>query len=288
MFVFIAAIPLVLINTEHDPKDTAWYKMPFIFAGSVFQKGYYGFSEGIRGTTKEYLNLLGIKKEMRLLKTENQELKAQIQRMADIMEENQRLGAMLNFQVRANMKLLGAKVIAHDLSSDHFTITINRGTNHGIKKLQAVISVDGVVGYIFEPQATTSRVLLLTDRSASVDAIVQRTRARGISVGRSIQSCRLRYLERSDDIKEGDLVVTSGLQGFFPKGFPIGRIETVKRTEYGISVEAFLKPTILPTNLEEIFVVLDTGDADLTTPDEEPPAAPEKTETVESEEKKAS
>lgn len=263
MFVFLAAIPLVLMNTEQDPKDTALYKVPFIYVGGTLQKAYAGFSGMIRGTTRQYLDLIGLKNEMAEIRDENQLLKAKLMQYEEVVEENKRLGQLLNFKIRTKMKLLPAKVVGHDLSADHFTITINRGLKHGLKKLQAVISVDGVVGYIFEPQQHISQVLLLTDRSASVDAIVQRTRARGISVGRSVQSCRLRYLERSDDIKEGDKVVTSGLQGYFPKGFPIGEVETIKSTEYGISVEAFLKPSVNASKLEEVFIVLETGEADL-------------------------
>lgn len=261
--LFLVAVPLVLLNVDQDPEDTAWYKLPFHYTSSWMQRAYAGFSHGIRDTTAMYLDLVGINKEIRKLQGVNQELLVRLQQMEEMRSENQRLAELLDFQASSPMKLLPAKVVARDVSGDHSTIFINRGTDHGVKKLQAVISTKGVVGYIFEPLSRTSQVLLLTDRAASIDAIVQRTRARGIVSGRNMSNCRLRYLERPDDVKAGDLIVTSGLQGYFPQGFPIGQVTSVRKADYGISVEAFVEPKISPSKLEEVFIVLDTGEREI-------------------------
>jgi rod shape-determining protein MreC len=176
--------------------------------------------------------------------------------------ENERLNHLLGFKQQTNMELLTAKVIGKDLLPDHHTITINRGTENGLKKNMAALTVAGAVGYVYRVQAYTSQILLLTDRYSAIDAIIQRSRARGITEGFSRESFRMRYLRRNDDVVDGDLVVTSGLDNIFPKGFPIGVVTSVKKTEYGLTQDVEVQPVVNSSNLEEIFVVLNANHED--------------------------
>ena len=258
----VLALPFLSINMKRSPGEDPWYKKPFSATVSLLQGGYSSFTSGVRGTTSMYLKLMGIKKENQTLFKENEELRAKLGALTELKLENERLNKLLDFRRGTAMELLAAKVIARDLTPDHSSIRINRGTNSGLKKLQGVITVEGVVGYVHKADADSAVVLVLTDRSAAIDAIVQRTRARGLVSGRSISACRLRYLERADDVAPGDMIVTSGLQGFFPKGFPIGRLTSVRKTDFGISQEAEITPVVNPTNLEEVFVVLNSGQED--------------------------
>jgi rod shape-determining protein MreC len=262
IILFIGALPLLSINMQRNPGDEPWYKKPFSIAVGGIQSSYSSFTSGVRGTASMYLKLIGIKKENQDLLKENEGLRAGLGALTELKLENERLNKLLGFKQTNKMELLAAKVIARDLSLDHYSIRINRGLRHGLKKLQAVITVEGVVGYVYRPEEISSQVLVLTDRSAAIDAIVQRTRAEGLVSGKNISSCRLRYLKRADDVALGDMIVTSGLQGYFPKGFPIGHITAVKKTNYGISQEAQVSPIVNPANLEEVFVVLNSGNED--------------------------
>ena len=226
------------------------------------QDSYSNFTSGVRGTTSMYLNLIGIKRQNQALLRENEELRAQLGSTEELKLENQRLSKLLEFREQTKMKLLAAKVIARDLSPDHESIRINRGYREGLRKLQGIITVNGVVGYVVSTQMDSAQVILLSDRSASIDALVQRTRARGLTNGRSSGSLRLRYLERADDVTVGDAVVTSGSKGYFPKGFPIGRVTSVRKTDFGISQEAMVEPAVSASNLEEVFVVIESGNED--------------------------
>ena len=170
------------------------------------------------------------------------------------------------------MELLAAKVVGRDLLADHHSITINRGSQHGIEKNMAAITTGGVVGYVFRVEPFTSQILLLVDRYAVIDSIVQRSRARGLVEGRGPEACRLRYLNRSDDVKVGDLVVTSGLDNIFPKGFPVGLVTSVSKSRYGMTQEVDLKPAINASILEEIFVVINSKHEDFDPPEEKPEA----------------
>ncbi len=266
--LFIVALPFLSINMQRGPGEDPWYQKPFEAMVSTIENGYSTFTSGVRGTTSLYLKLVGIKKDNQKLQKENQELRTKLGALTELKLENERLGKLLNFKQSTGMELLAAKVIGRDISPDHYSLRINRGTDQGLKKLQGVITVEGVVGYVIKLEKNSSQILMLTDRTASIDAIVQRTRAWGIVAGRSRSSCRLKYLERADDVSGGDQVVTSGLQGYFPKGFPIGKITSVKKNDSGISQEATITPTVNPTNLEEVFVVLNSGDEDFSKKEE--------------------
>ena len=245
---------------EHNPAQRPWFVKPFIFVTGVVQNLYSGFSSGVRGTTALYLNLVDIKKNNQNLQKKNAELRAQLGTLTELKLENQRLNKLLGFKENTKMDLLTAKVIGKDLLIDHTTLTINRGTQHGVKEFMAVITIGGVVGYVVQPQTFTSQILLLTDRYATIDAIVQRSRARGIVEGLNKKTCQLSYLERDDDIKVGDKIVTSGLNNIFPKGFSVGTVTNVEKSQYDISQKVTLKPAINPFTLEEVFVVLNTKD----------------------------
>lgn len=268
ILILMVAIPLISVNLQKDQNQTPWIIKPFAFVGDIVQQAYSGFSAGVRGTTSLYLDLIDIRKENRLLTKENAEFRAKLGALTELHLENERLNKLLVFKQKTNMELLAAKVIGNDLLPDHSTITINRGTHHGIKKNMAAITVGGVVGYVLQPELYTSRLLLLTDRYAAIDAIVQRSRARGIIEGKTKDSCQLRYLQRGDDVKVGDLIVTSGLDNIFPKGFPIGTVIAVDKSEYGMSQDVDVSPSINPFTLEEIFVVLNANNEDFTPPPE--------------------
>ena len=262
IIAFIVALPLLSINMQRNPGEEAWYRKPVTAVAGIAQNAYSSFASGVRGTVSQYFKLVGIKRDLQFLTRENEELRAKLGALAELSLENQRFNKLLDFKQRTNMEVIAAKVIAREITPDNVSIRINRGSNNGLKKLQAVITVEGVVGYVYRPDSATSQVLVLTDRSSAIDAIVQRTRASGLVSGKSKNSARLRYLERADDVAVGDMIVTSGLQGYFPKGFPIGKITAVKKTEYGISQEAQVAPVVNPANVEEVFVVLSSGNED--------------------------
>ena len=249
---------LIAINMDSHPDQDPFYLKPFTYFAHIIQGGYAKFSSGIEGTTKLYLNLIDIKKDNRELLKKNASLRAQLGAQTELQLENLRLSNLLGFKKKSEMELLAAKVIGRDLIPDHQSITINRGSNEGIELGMGAITEGGIVGHIIRLEKHTSTILLLTDRYGAVDSIVQRSRARGITRGFSKDTCQLLYLQRDDDVAQGDLVVSSGLDNTFPKGFPIGSITQVKKKKYGISQEVYISPTINPFALEEIFIVLKT------------------------------
>lgn len=268
--IALVILPLIAINMQRKSEEELWFTRPFTLAGAVMQRGFASFSSGVRGTTAMYLDLLGVKRQNQELKKQLAELNAQLGAMTELKLENERLGQLLGFKQASKMNLLAARVIGRDLLPDHNTITVDRGLIHGVKKNMAALTIGGVVGYTFRVENESSQILLLTDHYAVIDAIVQRSRARGMveGLGRTntrFSNATLKYLKRSDDVKPGDLIVTSGLSNLFPKGFPIGTVTSIDKSRYGMTQEVDVKPAVEPLNLEEIFVVLNANHQDLTT-----------------------
>lgn len=261
--MFLLALPLISINMQQNPLAQGWYNRPFSFLASITQAAFFSFSDGVRGNTSLYLNLVNIKKENQSLKEANQELLTRLEAHTELQKENDRLNQLLSFKSKTKMDLVSARVMSRDLVSDHNTIHINKGLHDGIKAGQAVIAVGGVVGHIYKPEAFTAQVLLITDRYSVVDGVISRSRSRGIVEGKNSASCALKYVEKSEDVQVGDIVVTSGLDNIFPKGFPIATVESVENKSYAVSLKVELKPVVDPDKVEEVFVILNSANEDL-------------------------
>lgn len=255
LIIFVFALPLISINIQRKPGEAPWYFKPFTVASEVVQTGYSKLVFVVKDTTKEYLNLIDIKKENRELKEKLSSLEVQIAVRDEIQNENTRLLGLLEFKQREPMDLVAAKVIGFDLFSQYATVRINRGSEDGVLPGQAVVTPVGVVGSILSADAKISQVLVLTDRYSVIDSIVQRTRARGVVEGKTQTSAQLKYLQRTDDVQVGDLVVTSGLDLVLPQGFPVGKVISVEKKTYGITQAVELEPMIDASQLEEVFVV---------------------------------
>lgn len=259
--VLLLALPLISINLERrDSGNLRWYDRPLTFVMSPIQEVFSRFSQGVSKTTSHYVNLLNIKTENRVLKEELEKARAEISKTQEIAKENERLIKLLKYQELAPTNLVPAQVLAVDLwSPDYITLKINKGANSGIKKGMGVVTYDGIVGYVLNTQGNFSTVLSVTDRNAVIDAMIQRTRARGVAEGMGRDAVRLKYLQRTDDVQNGDLVITSGQDGTFPKGLKIGTVVNVSTVKFGVSQKVELRPIVDISRVEELLVVLNSG-----------------------------
>ncbi|AGH95198.1 rod shape-determining protein MreC [Pseudobdellovibrio exovorus] len=251
----IISLPLISINMEQKTIQDSWFSQPFTFLAQSVQSLFFNLSEGVRATTAEYINIINVKTDNQSLKKENDELKARLNLFTENQNELERLRTLLDFQNNTKMELIPAQVIGRNLVTDHNTITINKGTDHGLKAGQAVLTVSGAVGHIFQPSSRTAHVMLITDRYSVVDALIQRTRAHGLIEGKTKDTCILQYVERTEDVKDGDLIVTGGLDNIFPKGFPLGVITNVERKTKNTSLQIEVKPVVDSNKVEEVFIV---------------------------------
>ncbi len=209
----------------------------------------------VGGVWGRYVNLVGVEKQNRALRDRLRSLEEEHRRDAEIELENRRLSRLLDFQSETPSQVVAARVIGKDASGVFESFVLDRGERDGIRPGMAVECADGVVGRIAQASPHGSRVLLLSDHNSGVDALVQRTRARGLVEGALSRSCSMKYVKRGDEIDAGDVVVTSGLDGIFPKGILIGRVSNVTRKDFGLFQVAEVVPAVDFSKLEEVLVL---------------------------------
>jgi rod shape-determining protein MreC len=209
--------------------------------------------------------------EAEALRRRVEQLQQQSVRLAEIEQENARLRRLLDFRETLVGDVLTARVIGRDATAPSRTLTIDRGEADGVHKGAAVLAPGGVVGQVFLASQHAARVLLVTDHNSGVDAVVQRTRARGIVEGTVEGKCGLKFVKRTEDLQVGDVVVTSGLDGIFPRSLPIGVISAVDKRGQGLFQYATLEPAVDADRLEEVLVT--RGAVEPSVPEGAPPAS---------------
>lgn len=176
-------------------------------------------------------------------KVEELLLREQLMQLSMLEQENQRLRSLLGSPLRKETKKMVAEVIAVD--SDPYThqVVINRGANDGVYEGQPVLDDQGIVGQIQHVGTISSRVILMTDVTHAVPVRVSRNGIRMIASGTGhIDSLIHNFVPHSTDVKEGDVLVTSGLGGKYPEGYPVSVIVTVNQDETRAFVELYSKP----------------------------------------------
>ena len=210
--------------------------------------------EAVAGTWRTYVALIGVNQENERLRRRIVELEHEAVRLSEVEQTDQRLEALLNLRSSLDGDLQAAQIIGRDPLPWFSTMAINKGEADGVHKNAAVISPFGIVGQIMATGAHSARVLLITDHNSGVDAVVQRSRARGIVEGALDGGCVMKYLKRGEDIEVGDRIVTSGLDGIFPKGIILGEVTRVTRGNRGLLQVAEIKPAVPLDRIEEVLV----------------------------------
>jgi rod shape-determining protein MreC len=150
---------------------------------------------------------------------------------------------------------VAARVVGRSPVAWVHTLILDKGQGDGVTRGMAVLSSDGVVGQVVSVSRHAARVLLLSDPNSGADVLVQRTRVRGIVAGSLAAHCLLKYIQRGEDIKAGDVVVTSGLDGIFPKGQTVGRIAWIGAQDSRMFQDVEVKLSAELDKVEEVLVV---------------------------------
>lgn len=257
LFFFLLIPVIALDTTSRAPRDYRFYDRVILAVTSPIQMAISWTLEQTVDATQGYIYLWNVKKQNLRLFEENRKLLGQIAGLKEASNENSRLRELLNFQEKMKLETIVARVIAKDASTEFRAVRLNRGENAGIRKGMAVITYEGVVGRVLRTTANTADVVTILDLLSAVDGVIERSRARGVIEGLTDELCQLKFTLRTDDIQVGDLLLSSGLGGVFPRGVAVGSVSRVKKKQYGISQEVEVKPAVDFTKLEEVMVVLD-------------------------------
>ena len=202
-----------------------------------------------------YIDLRHVGEENAALKQELQALQIRLQEERAMAQRTQDLRQLLELRQRAELETTAAEIIAAGASPEFRTVTIDKGSSDGLAADMAVISPGGVVGRVILSSPRAAKVQLLVDHNAAAGAVVERSRAQGVVVGVGADGLRMDYVPGTADVKPGDLVVTSGIDGIYPKGFVIGTVETVERG-LGSYHQIKIRPAVDFSRIEEVLVVL--------------------------------
>lgn len=250
-------IPILSLNTSNKAEaDFTFFDRAIVFVTAPVQTVITFTIDKTARFMQNYVFLVNTKRDFSAVVEENRKLLNTIHNYKEMEAENRRLRSLLQFQDKVEEKKIIAQVIAKDVSAEFRSIRINKGSSAGIQRGMAVVTHEGVVGKILRTTAEYSDVITQLDNLSAIDAIVQRSRARGIIEGATDFSCILRHALRTDDIEVGDTVVSSGLDGIYPKGLSLGTVIKVTKKSYGVTQDVEVRPTVDFSKLEEVMVIL--------------------------------
>ncbi|MBI4485443.1 MAG: rod shape-determining protein MreC [Acidobacteria bacterium] len=210
---------------------------------------------GIRHIWTGYVALRQVRRENEELKRQLAATQVEVQEQRALADRSRGLERLLELRDRTTLQTVAAEIIGAGATPDFRTLTIDKGINDGLRPDMAVISPTGVVGRVVVPSARAAKVQLLIDRNAAAGALIERSRAQGVVLGAGDGGLLMEYVPEVADVAVGDVVVTSGIDGIFPKGFVIGRIEAVEKSG-GAYRRIVVKPAADFSALEEVLVVV--------------------------------
>jgi rod shape-determining protein MreC len=211
--------------------------------------------DGIRGVFNGYINLIDTKKENDELKAQLDKLRMENQKVQELERENKRFKALLGFMETRPNKLIAANVIGEDLKNWFRCIIIDKGKDQGVREKMPVITPKGIVGQAVEIDNWHSKVMIINDTNSSVDVDIDGKNTRGLLEGTGQTILKLKYVIKNDAIEIGDKLLTSGKDGIFPKGIPVGIVMTVDRNKAGIFADVDVMPYNNFKQLNEVLVI---------------------------------
>jgi rod shape-determining protein MreC len=258
LFLAVAMGQVVLISAQVQSKAGVPVLEAVTFGVfSRVQGGVASVIHGVRNVWGNYAALRGVRGENDALRRQVADLEVRLQQQRALAARAVQLEELLNLRSSTTLPLLAADVIAGNPNPGMRTLTINRGTSDGVQADMAVVAPKGIVGRIVgQPAAHAAVVQLLIDRNAAAGAIVERSRAGGMVVGlEQDPPLGMELVSNLADVKGGDTVVASGVDGIYPRGFVIGQIEKAERGS-GLYYSVTVRPAVDFTSLQEVLVVL--------------------------------
>lgn len=240
-------------------RDLPWWEGLLLEVAVPLQRTVAAPVDSIREGWGHYVDLVGVHED-------NARLRA---RVAALEEENlqyrEALVASGHLERIAAMRddfetpMLPSEVVGLDVSPWFRSVLVDRGRAHGVRAGHPVITEQGVVGLVTRTSAHGAKTMLLLDRQSTIDAVVQRSRARGIVRGRGTDTLEFEFVVRGSDVQIGDTVITSGLGGVYPKGLRLGEVVSLEDPGGSLIQIASVRPSVDFGRLEQVFVMLRRG-----------------------------
>jgi len=267
LFGAVVVSHIILISAQVTTKRGVPVLQEVTFgAFAEMQRAATSAFNGVHEGWQNYFALQQIRQENEQLRREVTGLRVSLEQERTVAQETRTLQKLLDLKSATGFSTAAAAVIGSGADPEFRTISIDKGTQDGLRADMAVMSPAGVVGRILMPTSRAAKVQLIIDRDAAAGVLIERSRVSGVVTGvGSADSLafkagliELNYVPGSADVKPGDRVVTSGIDGIYPKGLPVGEIQSAERVggEWRIRV----KPAVDFSSLEVVLVVLKSPD----------------------------
>jgi rod shape-determining protein MreC len=258
LFLTVMMAQIILVSAQVQTRTGARVLQAVTF--ELFSRVEFGTASvlsGGRGFWGNYVALRGVRVENAALQQRVADLEVKLQLEHALAARSQQLQALMDLKSQATVPTIAAEVIAGNPDPVLRTVTIDRGSAEGVVADMAVIAPGGVVGRVIGPVALhASRVQLIIDRNAAAGALTERTRSGGMVIGAEANPpLRMELVSNMADVRPGDTVAASGVDGIFPKGYLIGRVEHSDRGS-GLYRSITIRPSVDFSSLEEVLVVL--------------------------------
>lgn len=215
--------------------------------------------DGIGSFYETYVDLIGVRAENRRLSRRISEIESENLQFREALVASGHLGRIASMRDEVEIPMLPAEVVGLDVAPWFRSVLVDRGADHGVEPGHPVITHEGVVGVVTATSGHAAKTMLLLDRQSAVDALVQRSRARGVVRGVGRDRLEFEFVVRGADVVAGDEVVTSGLGGIYSKGLRLGRVEELREAGGRLTRIAVIEPAVDMGQLEQVFVMLRRG-----------------------------
>jgi rod shape-determining protein MreC len=255
MLLAVLAIGLTLIMLSLGQYRTR------SFGNNPLREGFFFFQKVIttpfsivHGLWTDYVALVHVRQENKELKKKIELWRVECMTMQQLRSENERLRSMLEYKTEAaDFKLFPARILNQDISMVFKTVIIDKGNKNLFSADMPVVSPLGLVGRVITASPHTSQVLLITDPNSAIPVVIADTGVKGIVKGTGSNLLSMEYVRNSELITVGSLVVTSGLEGIFPKGLKVGRVQDVYRDKHKIFMKIMVAPSVEMSKLDGVF-----------------------------------
>jgi len=241
------------------PRELPPWAGPILDATVPLQKAIAFPIDFVRHTWGHYADLVAVSERNEALKQRIAALEEQNLQLREALVAGGRLARIAEMRADFEVPMLPAQLVGSDVSAFFRSVLVDRGRSQGVLSGMPVISEEGVVGLVTATSERAARATLLLDRQTAIDGTVQRSRTRGIVRGRGSELVDFEFVARGGDVEVGDVVITSGLDGVYPKGLRVGIVTTVSEGDSGLLRTATLAPAVDFGRLEQAFVILRRG-----------------------------
>ena len=202
------------------------------------------------------------------LKKRNEELTAQVAELSEAQETAERLEKLVGLKSTYSLESTAARIIGSTGDAWTDSVIIDKGSASGFEVGMPVCSSGGVIGQIIEVSANTSTVRLITDDQSGVSAMIQGSRAQGVLQGQADGTLRLEYVVSDAEVATGDIVITSGIGGTFPKGLPLGTVASIDRAPNAVYYTIAVRAASSAESNEEVLVITSVSEDQIASDEE--------------------